>query len=99
MRLSPSQQQSIRETAEQVFGPAVRVRVVGSRIDDSVKGGDLDLMVELPSAVEHPAGLAATLSAKVSRTMNGRNVDVIVSAPGLRRLQIHDIAFRDGVLL
>lgn len=43
------------------------VRVFGSRLDDAARGGDLDLMLELPEPVENPAILAARMSARVSR--------------------------------
>jgi predicted nucleotidyltransferase len=75
------------------------VRVFGSRIDDTKQGGDLDLMLELPEPVDNPAFLAAQLAAKVSRLMNGRKVDVLLSAPNLMRLPIHDVAFKEGVIL
>ena len=75
------------------------MRVFGSRIDDTQQGGDLDLMLELPEPVENPAFLAAQLAAKVSRLMNGRKVDVLLSAPNLMRLPIHDVAFKEGVIL
>ena len=76
-------------------GTQSRVRVFGSRIDDTKQGGDLDLMLELPEPVENPAFLAA----KVSRLMNGRKVDVLLSDPNLMRLPIHDVAFKEGVIL
>ena len=75
------------------------MRVFGSRIDDTQQGGDLDLMLELPEPVENPAFLAAQLAAKVSRLINGRKVDVLLSAPNLMRLPIHDVAFKEGVIL
>lgn len=75
------------------------MRVFGSRIDDTQQGGDLDLMLELPEAVDNPAFLAAQLAAKVSRLMNGRKVDVLLSAPNLMHLPIHDVAFKEGVIL
>jgi hypothetical protein len=39
------------------------------------------------------------MAAQVSRTMSGRRVDVLLSAPNLMRLPIHDIAFKEGQLL
>jgi len=46
MRLSPSQQQCIREATEQFFGPEAKVWLFGSRVDDQRRGGDVDLYVE-----------------------------------------------------
>jgi hypothetical protein len=43
--------------------------------------------------------MAAQMSALVSRAMHGRKVDVLLSAPNLMRLPIHDMAFKEGQLL
>lgn len=99
MRLSFEQIQSIQKLAVQVAGEAVRTRVFGSRLDDAARDGDLDLMIELNEPVTKPALLATQLSAKVSRTLHGRKVDVLISAPNLRRLPIHDVAYREAALL
>lgn len=99
MRLSNQQIRIIRQLAQQVAGSQSRVRVFGSRLDDAAQGGDLDLMLELPEAVDNPALMAAQLSARVSRAMHGRKVDVLLSAPNLMRLPIHEVAFREGKLL
>lgn len=99
MRLTDRQIQAIRRLACEVAGDRARVRVFGSRLDDTARGGDVDLMLELPEPVENPALLAARMAAKVSRSMSGRKVDVLLSAPNLMRLPIHDIAFKEGQLL
>ena len=99
MRLTDYQIQAIRRLAREVAGDQARVRVFGSRLDDAAHGGDLDLMLELPEPVDNPALMAARMAAKVSRTMSGRKVDVLLSAPNLMRLPIHDIAFKEGQLL
>ncbi|MFZ2855868.1 MAG: hypothetical protein WAZ34_17360 [Rhodocyclaceae bacterium] len=99
MRLTDEQIQLIRQLASQLAGRHSSVRVFGSRLDDSAHGGDLDLMVELSEPVSNPAFLAAQMSARVSRAMHGRRVDVLLCAPNLMRLPIHDVAFREGELL
>jgi len=103
MRLTDKQCQAIRQASNEIFGENTVVIVFGSRIDDSLKGGDIDLLVELPSAIEKPAWLAAKLSAKlsakVSRLMAGRHVDVLLSAPNLAQLPIHQQAKLTGVTL
>lgn len=99
MRLTDSQIQTIRQLAQKVAGNHTSVRVFGSRIDDTARGGDLDLMLEFTEPVDNPALIAAQLSAKVSRIMHGRKVDVLLSAPNLMRLPIHDVAFKEGQVL
>ena len=99
MRLTNQQIQLIRDIVRQVAGDACRVRIFGSRLDDVKRGGDVDVLLDLPDAVNNPALIAATVSARVSRAMYGRKVDVLISAPNLMRLPIHDIAFKEGQVL
>jgi predicted nucleotidyltransferase len=99
MRLTERQIEAIREIAQRVAGKGSRVRVFGSRLDDAARGGDLDIMLELQEPTDNPALVAARMSALVSRAMHGRKVDVLLSAPNLRRLPIHDVAVREGKLL
>ncbi|MHB1174919.1 MAG: hypothetical protein ACYCZJ_07330 [Sulfuriferula sp.] len=99
MRLTDEQMEAIRQSARQIGGELARVRVFGSRLDDSARGGDLDLMLELPEPVDNPALMAAQLAARASRALHGRKVDVLISAPNLMRLPIHNIAFQEGQLL
>lgn len=99
MRLTDDQINAIRQLAREIAGENSRVRVFGSRLDDNAKGDDFDLLLEVPGPVENPALMAARLSARVSRVMHGRKVDVVLSAPNLKRLPIHDVAFEEGQLL
>ena len=99
MRLTKVQIQLIRQLALQIAGSKVSVRVFGSRLDDAAHGGDLDLMLELTEPVANPALMAAQMSAQVSRAMHGRKVDVLLSAPNLMRLPIHEVACKEGQLL
>ncbi|MEO8333053.1 MAG: hypothetical protein ABI479_11530 [Gallionella sp.] len=99
MRLSDEQIRAIRQLAEQVAGEHARVRVFGSRLDDHACGGDIDLMLEVSEPVVNPALMVAQLSSRISRLMRGRKVDVLLSAPNLRHLPIHDIAFKEGKLI
>jgi predicted nucleotidyltransferase len=99
MRLTDEQIQSIRQLTREVAGDKAKVRVFGSRLDDTLRGGDLDLLLELPEPVDNPALLAAQMSTRVSRALQGRKVDVLLSAPNLLHLPIHDVAFQEGKLL
>jgi len=99
MRLTPLQIQVIRQGAIDLAGDAARVWLFGSRVHDDLRGGDVDLMLELDDAVLEPAQLAARLAAQVSRAMFGRKVEVIVKAPHLLHLPIHSVALAEGVRL
>lgn len=99
MRLSPEHQTAIRAVVARECGAAATVRLFGSRLDDSARGGDVDLLIELPQPVERPAMLASQLSALLSRALGGRAVDVVLAAPNLQRESIHKIAEVQGQLL
>ena len=99
MRLTDRQIELIRQLATDIAGDQAQVRVFGSRLDDTARGGDLDIMLELPESVDNPALLAAQMAARVSRVMHGRKVDVLLSAPNLMLQPIHDVAFKEGKLL
>lgn len=99
MRLRPEEATYIRELAQQVCGAGTPIRLFGSRLRDDLSGGDVDLFLDLPQPPENVALLAATLSGQISRRMHGRKVDVVIAAPGLMPLPIHDVARAEGVVL
>ena len=99
MRLTPAQVDLIRGTAKQLLGADVQVTLFGSRVDDSGKGGDVDLMVEVAHPLEEPALIGARLASQVSRALGGRKVDVVVKAPNLMPQAIHQIAQQTGIVL
>ncbi len=45
MRLSQQQIEILKQIAAEVFGPQVKLLLFGSRIDDTQRGGDIDLYV------------------------------------------------------
>jgi len=99
MRLSQEDVSAIREVVCRECGAGARARLFGSRLDDTRRGGDVDVLVELDHPVQRPAVFAAQLSARLSRRLQGRAVDVILSASNLPRSPVHDIAEKEGQLL
>jgi predicted nucleotidyltransferase len=99
MRLTNQQAKDIARLAHQMAGETARVRLFGSRLDDDAKGGDIDLLLEIPEPVTDPALVAARFAAQVTRLMRGRKVDVLLAAPNLERLPIHEVALSEGRLL
>ena len=49
----------------EIAGGEARIRLFGSR-DDAARGGNIDLLVELPHPVQQPALLAASVAAHVN---------------------------------
>ena len=95
MRLTTYQIEAIRQRIQRHMGPHARIWLFGSRVDDSRRGGDVDLYVE-PAK---PPRLADRLRCKsaIADALD-LNVDLIVQQPG-RDLPIYRIAKRSGVAL
>ncbi len=76
MRLSAEQIQTIKQETAHFFGAQAEVWLFGSRVDDSAKGGDIDLYIETNEAeVTLPAARArGELADRL-----GRYVDLVVN--------------------
>jgi predicted nucleotidyltransferase len=81
MRLSPESREIIRATTHEVFGQDAQVRLFGSRTDDSRRGGDTDLLVELPSPRADTRRKSLTLVAKLQMRLGDQPIDVLVIDP------------------
>jgi predicted nucleotidyltransferase len=99
MRLSPDQARTIVIATQELAGPDARVRLFGSRLDDRVRGGDIDLLVECPRPVARPVWLAAQITARLQRRLGDRRIDVLVIDPATELQAVHRVAQTEGVLL
>jgi predicted nucleotidyltransferase len=99
MRLTPSQIDHIRQATRALLGGQARITLFGSRARDEARGGDLDLLVEVARPIEEAALVSARLASRISRAIQGRKVDVLLQAPNLQCLPIHEVAKKEGVVL
>jgi len=99
MRLSPEAIAIIVETVKTRLGDEAQVRLFGSRLDDSAKGGDIDLHVSVNKSVSDWVWEAAQLAARLERLLDGRKVDVRLIDASQQALPIDRIAMQEGVLL
>lgn len=99
MRLSERHRQAVLGVVAETCGPDARVRLFGSRVDDTRRGGDVDLLVELPYDPDDVHALERQLYVRLLRALDGRPVDVLVVGPHTLRLPVHEEALREGVAL
>ncbi|NBW69544.1 MAG: nucleotidyltransferase domain-containing protein [Betaproteobacteria bacterium] len=99
MRLSPEAIAIIIETVKARLGDEAQVRLFGSRLDDSAKGGDIDLHVSVNKPVSDWVWEAAQLAARLERLLDGRKVDVRLIDASQQALPIDRIAMQEGILL
>lgn len=100
MRLSSSDQLAIRRATAEVAGPDARVYLFGSRTHDDLRGGDIDLLVELGAPCTSDLRLQVSIrtAARLQRLIGERKIDVLVADPStpetplLRAARAHAVA-------
>jgi predicted nucleotidyltransferase len=97
--LSPQQVDIIKAEAQRQFGTEARVLLFGSRIDDSARGGDIDLLVEIPSRIESRTLAAVRFAAVLQQRLGDQRIDVLVVTPDTSLQPIHRTAMEKGVPL
>lgn len=86
MRLSPEQQTLLKSAVRRHFGPAARLWVFGSRTDDTVRGGDFDLLVLCDDADAdrlYSAKLAMLAELHATALFEGERIDLVLFSPQL----------------
>ena len=100
MRLTIKQIEAIRQETERFFGPAAQVWLFGSRVDDTAKGGDVDLYVRAPSGdADELASARFAFLARLKRRMGDRKIDLVLQREGGDALPIYELARQQGVRL
>jgi len=99
MRMPPDYQKTITETAAKVFGENASVWLFGSRLDDTAKGGDVDLLIKLESPTVDKTVLGARYNALLQMKLGLQKFDILVIDPSTALKQIHQQALSKGVRL
>lgn len=81
MRLSEHDRAAIVRVTAELAGPGARVLLFGSRTRDDLKGGDIDLLVELPEVTPQRLVLGDRIGARLQRAIGLRRIDVLVADP------------------
>ena len=88
MRLSALQRQVLTQTARDCFDPDVRVRLFGSRTDDTRKGGDIDLLIETQlQDLGQIARAHSQFLARLHLALGEQKIDVLIDYPD-RQIQV-----------
>lgn len=90
MRLTEKQIAIIQTTANEIFGLTVRVYLYGSRINDQMKGGDIDLMIDTEmDKMTSPNKLMFLV--RLKKQLGEQKIDVVYNRPGRRDQFINSI--------
>jgi len=99
MRLTPDQEQLIKSTIDRVLGAENRVWLFGSRVDDALRGGDIDLLIETEAAFPNRAKMLCRLYGALIYALGDRKLDVLLKDARTRDAPVFEIAKRTGVIL
>ena len=101
MRITAIEQEVIKRAAQECFDASAVVRLFGSRVDDSKKGGDIDLFIQ--TTLNDPADLARAhirFLAKLYIELGEQKIDVFLDYPNRKiQLPIFEIALKQGIVL
>jgi len=96
MRLNPEQIEIIRQEAQRAFGPDMTLRLFGSRLDDSSRGGDIDLWIDVPLTAEQAMQAEGRFYAALQRRLGEQRIDIVVHRRGIPLRPIDEVALREG---
>ena len=96
VRLDSQEIEIVRTMVERIVGKGSKVRVFGSRSNDSKHGGDLDLLVESEAPVDaiRRADLKIDLEEKLALPL-----DIIFLEKGKKRSAFQELAYSKSGLL
>jgi predicted nucleotidyltransferase len=95
MRLTKSEIKSIKSTFDEVFGSG-DVYLFGSRVDDSKRGGDIDLYIKTNN-IQNKTKQKIEFLAKLKQKIGDQKIDVIISSNPNRAIEQEAIS--DGIKL
>ncbi len=99
MRLNERSKDIIVNTICNNFSEVFKIILFGSRADDGKKGGDIDLLVETPSAVSLAFTEKINALAEIQAKLGEQRIDLITSCGVEDKRLIVKNAYRDGIIL
>ena len=96
MRLTQREIVQIKNNVFEVFGEKSRVFLFGSRVDDTKKGGDIDLYIEA-ERIENEIEQEIRLWSKLQLVLGEQKIDVVLAKDSKRLIEQE--AKRTGILL
>ncbi len=99
MRITPQEAAAIRRITTELAGPGARVSLFGSRTHDDLRGGDIDLLIELSEPTADKLALALRAGAKLQSAIGERKIDVLITNPESEETALIRAARREGIAL
>lgn len=81
MRLSDRQREVIRRSTAELAGASAQALLFGSRLNDQARGGDIDILIEMPDVCADRLALSLRVGARIERQLGLQKIDVLVADP------------------
>lgn len=99
MRLTAQIIDVIVDKTKSIVGEDAAIWVFGSRVNDELRGGDIDLLVEVNHKLENRVASACQIGAHIQMVLGEQRLDILVKDINTANLPIHDIAKKQGIRL
>ncbi len=101
MRITKHEADIIKSKAMEVWGEDVVVLLFGSRADDTKRGGDIDLYIEIPENISPRVIIEkkAWFLTLLQLNLGNQKIDLVINTGDNARHQIMNTAKRTGVAL
>lgn len=100
MRLSENHALCIKQIIQTYFGETAVVMLFGSRVDDTKRGGDIDIYIEC-----HHLSADDLIDAKINalialhKVLGEQKIDLVINRNNGVVLPIYEVAKKDGIML
>ena len=99
MRITEHETTAIRRVTTEVAGVDAGVLLFGSRTRDDLRGGDIDLLIELSTSGLDKLTVSLRTVARLQQLIGERKIDVLVTDPQTTETPLIRAARRDGIAL
>ncbi len=77
IRLTQDEIKAIKDTAKEIFGSNVKVWLFGSRVNPELKGGDIDIYIEIPK-MENWLDKKINFLVKLKEKIGDQKIDLVL---------------------
>lgn len=99
MRLTPAQAKTIKDAVSQITGPNSRVWLLGSRVNDTLRRGGIDLFVGTDDILPNRIEALCKLEGKLIMAPGDRKLDILLEDGRTQEANIFGVARQNGVRL
>ena len=99
MRLSPRQHKIIIEEAKRLFPNDCTVRLFGSRVNDNLYGGDIDLLLSFTTRTSNSTEKILQFNTALQKRLGEQKIDIISYQTGDALMAVHQQALKHGIIL